>query len=681
MHRTFTSILVAATVAAVVASVACAQGAAPGAPGIVSNVKVLSNKIPDISSLEAWKKSYIKDGMSEKDKAMAVFTSQITYQMADNPPSEYLQLEESVLDPLKTYNVYGYCLCSISAADMAAMARYVGLQGRNFAINNHVVPEIYFDKTWHLMDADLVEYFPKADGTIASLQEVIDGVNAWLKAHPEYPAGDAKKRYDYMKDPGWKTGPEILSRNPYYDARGWLPCRTFAWGDTMLQFRRIVNDYASVTSMGYQVNVQLRAGERLTRNWSNKGLHIMQELDGSTPHGVPGALTAVVGKSSLSLSPKLGDLANGRIGNGTLEYDVPLATGEFRAGALQADNLASKADDNSAPAVHVKDAAKPATLDIRMPSSYVYLSGKADVNAVLGDGGTIKVLLSDNNGLDWKPVATIDKAGQQTLDIRPLIYRKYVYVLRFVMNGKGTGLDALKFTHDIQHSQCPLPALDQGDNTITFSAGPQEGTISIEGNMDPDQAQKYKQLAYTDFHPTLVGYDGKSIPKSDGSGSVTYTVNTPGDMTRIRAADHFYNNSGTTSFFTIAASFDQGKTWKVFDQPTAADMNENGRTITGRYAVCSDVPKGTRSAQVRFEAQGNGSTLALRVSRVDADYLEPAGGFRPVKVTYVWEEGGVEKKDVHVASKANDTYKIKCDSKPVMKSIITELAQPAISKS
>ena len=37
-------------------------------------------------------------------------------------------------------------------------------------------------------------------------------------------------------------------------------------------------------------------------------------------------------------------------------------------------------------------------------------------------------------------------------------------------------------------------------------------------------------------------------------------------------------------------------------------------------------------------------------ARIDADYKEPAGGFRPVQVTYVWEEGGLEKKDVHVAT-------------------------------
>ena len=249
--------------------------------------------------------------------------------------------------------------------------------------------------------------------------------------------------------------------------------------------------------MGYGVNVQLRVGEKLTRNWFNKGLHV--NMDGG---GAPASLTAKIGEGSFRQSPKWGDIAPGRVGNGTLEYDVPLATGEFRAGALAADNLAAKAEDNTAPSVHVKDAEKPAVLDIRMPSSYVYLGGAADLTAALGDGGSIRVLFSDNNGLDWKDVATIDKAGPQKIDLKKLVLRRYVYILRFVMKGKGTGLDALKISNDIQHSQRPLPVLDQGDNTITFSAG-SEGTITIEGATSIDPKDKGKQVTFDDFHPVL----------------------------------------------------------------------------------------------------------------------------------------------------------------------------------
>jgi hypothetical protein len=676
MHRTLTSVVVAAIVAALVASVAWAQTPAAQPVGIVSNVKVLSDKVVDISSLEAWKKSYIKDGMSDKDKALACFTTEITYQQADAPPMEYLQREDAVLDPIKLFNVYGYTLCSVSAANMACLGRYVGLKADNHSVNNHVLPQFFYDKAWHMYDGDLIEYFPKADGSIASLQEMADGITAWAKDHPDFPMGPdgaAKSaRYKWMMADNnqWKTkGPEILSRNPYYDDMGWLPTADFAWGDTMQQFNKINNSWESCYSMGYSVNVQLRVGETLTRNWFNKGLHV--NMGGGE---APGSLTAKIGEGSFRFTPKLGDLAPGRVGNGTLVYDVPLATGEFRAGALTADNLASKSEDNAAPAVHVKDADKPAVLDIRMPSSYVYVGGTADVNAAIGDGGSIHVLFSDNNGLDWKDVATIDKAGPQKIDLKSLAFRRYVYILRFVMKGKGTGLDSLKITNDIQHSQRPLPVLGQGDNTITFSAG-NEGTITIEGATSLDPKNKGKQVTFDDFHPVLDGFTAGTTPKSEGKGSATLTVKTPGDMARLRISDYFLSQ-GKDSAFNIDVSFDDGKTWKTVDEPKQEELESGVRNHVGRHVTVSEVPAGTRSAQVRYRGNGGNNTIVLCNARIDADYKEPAGGFRPVQVTYVWEEGGLEKKDVHVAKTPQDSYKIKCDSKPVMKSIILELAKP-----
>ena len=62
------------------------------------------------------------------------------------------------------------------------------------------------------------------------------------------------------------------------------------------------------------------------------------------------------------------------------------------------------------------------------------------------------------------------------------------------------------------------------------------------------------------------------------------------------------------------------------------------------------------------------ATLVFNL-RIDADYKLSSGGFAPVKVTYLWEEGGIAKKDVHVAKQPQETYTITCGSAPVMKSI------------
>src|SRR5207245_7569811 len=100
------------------------------------------------------------------------------------------------------------------------------------------------------------------------------------------------------------------------------------------------------------------------------------------------------------------------------------------------------------------------------------------------------------------------------------------------------GLDALRFTHDIQHSQRPLPALGKGTNQLTFRAGPAEGTVTVEGSTN--RVSKGKQLVHSDFHPKVVGFGEPNLfIGTTGKGSITFPVTTPGDMVRLRFGTHY----------------------------------------------------------------------------------------------------------------------------------------------
>ena len=93
-----------------------------------------------------------------------------------------------------------------------------------------------------------------------------------------------------------------------------------------------VYDYGA--TMGYQVNVQLREGEKITRCWTaneaatginrNNQKRYDQFLKG--------------GMGGLTLQQDLGDKNPGRIGNGTVEYDV-LSDSKLAADAITFDNL------------------------------------------------------------------------------------------------------------------------------------------------------------------------------------------------------------------------------------------------------------------------------------------------------------------------------------------------------
>jgi hypothetical protein len=69
---------------------------------VVCNVKVVSDKVEDVSSLEAWRRSFIRDGMTDEQKGVAVWTSVVKFRNQDSPPVEFLA-GSCVHDPRVTY--------------------------------------------------------------------------------------------------------------------------------------------------------------------------------------------------------------------------------------------------------------------------------------------------------------------------------------------------------------------------------------------------------------------------------------------------------------------------------------------------------------------------------------------------------------------------------------------------
>ena len=272
------------------------------------------------------------------------------------------------------------------------------------------------------------------------------------------------------------------------------------------------------------------------------------------------------------------------------------------------------------------------------------------------------VSASVNNGLDWKEIATVERTASRTIDFSKLVLRRYDYRLKIEIT--GARLTQLRITHDVQHSQRPLPALVEGKNTITFSADKPEGTVTIEASVNAKN--RGKAPAYTEFHPTVENVAANRLMLTADKGHVTFPIETPGDMTRLRFGC-FYWAGRPDAGWDLQVSFDGGKTFKTA-LPFGKSVKRNAR-----WTVFEDVPPKTRKALVRYAGTGRGNANILGF-RIDADYLEPAGGFRPVKVTYVWNEDGVERRDVHVAKKSNEDYTITCAKKPLMKGLIVELA-------
>jgi len=203
---------------------------------------------------------------------------------------------------------------------------------------------------------------------------------------------------------------------------------------------------------------------------------------------------------------------------------------------------------------------------------------------------------------------------------------------------------------------------------LAFSAGPQEGTITIDGSTDAEQAKQHGQLAITDFHPVLSGV-GENLRLSGGTGDATFNIATPGDMTRVRISAVWRARDAKDGWETLV-SFDDGKTFT----PVENGKLQGGTKGESRHLLVDSIPSGTRQAKVKFVgAQRN--TTCLFDLRIDADYREPAGAFRPVKITYAWDENGQAKTHTHVAKSESETYAITCGPGAVVKSFTMELAE------
>jgi hypothetical protein len=140
-------------------------------------------------------------------------------------------------------------------------------------------------------------------------------------------------------------------------------------------------------------------------------------------------------------------------------------------------------------------------------------------------------------------------------------------------------------------------------------------------------------------------------------------------MTRIRLASHYRcRDLAGRDYYDVDVSFDEGKSWQ---KVTRLDKAQPGRST---YATFDQVPASAKKAQLRLAGKEN-NTTAMFDLRISADYREPSGGFSPVKVTFVWTEGSVEKTDSHIVQTPAESWSIQCGPNTVSKSYIVELAK------
>ena len=77
----------------------------PVAGARVNNLKVLSDKTDDVTTVENILKSFTKPGMTDAERAKGIWTAIVKYRHQTTPPNEHLAGDWEAHDPVKIFNV------------------------------------------------------------------------------------------------------------------------------------------------------------------------------------------------------------------------------------------------------------------------------------------------------------------------------------------------------------------------------------------------------------------------------------------------------------------------------------------------------------------------------------------------------------------------------------------------
>jgi len=630
-------------------------------PARAHNLKVVSDSVLDVSTLEAAMDGIIEPGMTTEEKLLAIWRFAVAFRHQDNPPCEFLIPVGYLSDVMKIVNAYGYTFCGPAACIIIQMARRIpGVEARSVSLNGHVVSEVYFDGAWHMLDAAMICYFRKEDGSIASAAEIIDAVQAWWDAHPER-VGETYPVRTLPRDQ-W---PPLFASSEFIDADGYLPAGEHAIDgrDSLFEWYsgdRYITDWEPPIPYGYRCLMTLRQGERIVRRWSNDGRWVNMN------DGKPPPYCLIYPDDVLDYASNYGDLNEERVGSGSLVYEPDLSDPAYVDGPDQLTNLVPAGKGDSA-GLCLVDVSQTGVLVVRMQCPYPFLS--MNITGRSG-GGVITVSYALSNSREYTTLGTITEPGEFSLDPGPSVIRRYSCTIRFELSGADACLQALRIAADFQCSQRALPNLVSGRNTITVDGGPKVSTTTLEAGWF--RATDVGNPVYTDYHPEVENLDIlvdakpalKNVP-----GTLTFPVSCPGDIVRLRFGGQVqaYNALDRVRYLV---SCDGGQTWA-----TALDLWGPHKLYTA-YVDFDDIPPGTREVLVRYELNEYQSTRLFHF-RIDADYDDGPDEPLPFTVTYTWSEQGEQRRHEQFIQSLPAAYTIDVESEPKMESVTLAAADTA----
>jgi len=627
--------------------------------------KVVSIHTVDASSPEAIVKGIIRPGMTQEEKALAVWRycwENVYHWPAPQEDRRSRHELDVVYDANKLINVYGYTYCFAARAPAEALLQAAGIEARSGGIGGHVIWEAYFDGRWHFIDSDQRGFSRLGDGAIASLED--------------YRGGRARELVLNPKGPSTPFFPAVKRPMMIYEQKQ-------IFTGYMMNHAVHYHQHDKFRTT-HPMQMSLRPGERFTRSWKNVGKWNCQPGLAGECKGIgyvdpwPGPFEHEADLYPESMRNDDGSPQS--FGNGLLVYrpDLSAAAQQYAAGVFADENV-----DAAGPGFGPAAAARTAHADFRVWLPYVIAGWPGDIEkrevsgaAVISgrclrktEADSVRVLVSTDEGASWQEVWSAAKAGESdfAVDVSKHVEGRYGYRVRFELLAAASPGDARVLAMGIdtacQLNAKVLPAVRAGQNrmTVSFAPGAEvfEETINYDVEVDPaKRACEIRDLAVKGRSYTEIG------PKEKGAtGHIVYELPVPAGR-RIAWAGvggSFRSDSDVPADETY-------RIWYAIDKPSGWKLLWEGDPAPYLAHWCfegnAEVPltKPARRVFVKYELGRSAQKNAEGGKMVQARFAwgcDPAGGAPAeagVRITHAWRQDGQERSMSGVVTRSGESY-------------------------
>jgi len=365
----------------------------------------LSNGRNNFRSLAEIGAGAVKPGMSEREKAIALWRLQTTHRF------HACTGDNEVNDPVKVFNVYGYTTCGNDSICLAGLWRAAGFQVRPARCPGHCITQVFYGGRWNLLDGDMGPFYLLRDNvTVASEQDLVRDHDLLKRSHtsgildPDSRAATEQSAALFISEAEWKGN------------------------------RDSVRD----TTM----NMVLRPGEALVWRWGHRvpvKYHGRADIKLWGPRSAAGKVW--------------GAQAAERICNGRWEYRPDFTREVWRKGAEKIEGILVERGEL------VPEAGKIGTIIWKMRSPYPFVGGQLDVE---GNGTKFSVSW---DGVKWQDV---NESLEALFHFPHKGDARYEYRLKCELPA-GARLRHLAISNDLQMAPLALPGMVVGENRFTYT--------------------------------------------------------------------------------------------------------------------------------------------------------------------------------------------------------------------